>query len=122
LCNVFIVLQCTHLRWCTFMGQSITSRLPDDLVKEIEKISKAEQLDKSSVVRRLLSKAIAQWNLENALDAYQKGEVSLGRATEMAKVSIWRFMAKLNERKIPLNYSVEDLEDDLKFVKEAPDF
>ena len=103
------------------MGQSITSRLPDDLVKEIEKISKVEQLDKSSVIRRLLSKAIAQWNLEKALDEYQKGEISLGRAIEMAKVSIWAFMKKLSERKIPLNYSVEDFEDDLKFVNEAPD-
>jgi predicted HTH domain antitoxin len=104
------------------MGQSITSRLPDNIVKEIEKISKVEQLDKSSVIRRLLAKAIAQWNLENALDAYQKGDVSLGRAIEMAKVSIWTFMTKLSERKIPLNYTVEDFEDDLKFVNEASDF
>ncbi|MEX2684858.1 MAG: UPF0175 family protein [Candidatus Sigynarchaeota archaeon] len=103
------------------MGQSITARLPEDLVREIEKISKAEQLDKSSVIRRLLAKAIAQWNLEYALEAYQKGDVSLGRATEMAKVSIWTFMARLNERKIPLNYSVDDLEADLDFVKEAAD-
>jgi predicted HTH domain antitoxin len=109
------------LRSCIIMGQSITSRLPDDIIKEIEKISKAEQLDKSSVVRRLLAKAIAQWNLDCALDAYQKGDASLGRATEMAKVSIWSFMTKMSERKIPLNYSTNDLQDDLKFVEGAPD-
>jgi predicted HTH domain antitoxin len=104
------------------MSPSITYWLPDNLVKEIERISKAEQLDKSSVIRRLLAKAIAQMNLENALDAYQKGDVSLGRATEMAKVSIWTFMTRLNERKIPLNYSVEDFEDDLVFVNETDEY
>ncbi len=100
----------------------MTMWLPDDLVEEIEKISKAEQRSKSSVIRRLLARAIAEWNLENALNEFQKGEISLGRAFEMAKVSIWTFMTKLNERKIPLSYSLKDLEEDLEFLRRSLDF
>jgi predicted transcriptional regulator len=36
------------------MGKTLTSRLPDDMVKEIERIARIEKLDKSSVIRRLL--------------------------------------------------------------------
>nr|MDO8114029.1 UPF0175 family protein [Candidatus Sigynarchaeota archaeon] len=101
------------------MGRSITSRLPDDLVKEIEKISEAEHLDKSSVVRRLLARAIAEWNLENAVNAFQQGKASLGQATSLSNVSIWEFLDELRARKIPLHYDLEDFQDDLKTIAEA---
>ena len=100
------------------MGQSITSRLPDALVKEIERISEIEKLDKSSVVRRLLARAIDEWNMDHAVAAFQKGEISMGLAVEMAHVSIWAFLAKLHELKIPISYDVADLEEDLKYVQE----
>ena len=100
------------------MGQTVTSRLPDDMVKDIERIAEIESLDKSSVIRRLLNNAIAIWKLEYSLKLYQKGEISLGKAAELSKLSIWEFLEKLSERKIPLNYSLEDLQNDLETVKQ----
>ncbi|MHA1377840.1 MAG: UPF0175 family protein [Candidatus Helarchaeota archaeon] len=99
------------------MGQTVTSRLPDDMVKDIAEIAKIESLDKSSVVRRLLNNAIAIWKLEYSLELYRKGQISLGKAAELSKLSIWEFLEKLSERKIPLNYSLEDLQNDLETVK-----
>ena len=54
------------------MGKTITSRLPDKMVEEIERIAKLENLDRSSVVRRLLNKAIPEWKLDYALKLYQQ--------------------------------------------------
>jgi len=42
------------------MGKTYTSRCPDDMVKEIERIAQIEKLDKSSVIRRLLDRAIPE--------------------------------------------------------------
>ena len=100
------------------MGKTLTSRLPDKMIEEIEKIAEYEKLDKSSVVRRLLNTAIPLWKLEMALKSYQDGEVSLGRASELSGLSIWEFLDHLASKKIPLNYSLEDLENDLKIVEE----
>lgn len=100
------------------MGKTFTSRLPDDMVKEIEQIAQIEKLDKSSVIRRLLNRAIPEWKLEYALKLYQNGEISIGKAAELSSISIWEFMEKLSQYKIPLNYSLEDLESDLKLVKD----
>jgi len=36
----------------------------------------------------------------------------------MAHVSIWAFLTKLNEAKIPISYDVVDLEADLDYVQE----
>lgn len=100
------------------MGKTFTSRLPDDMVKEIERIAQIEKLDKSSVIRRLLNRAIPEWKLEYALKLYQNGEISIGKAAELSSISIWEFMEKLSQYKIPLNYNLEDLESDLKLVKD----
>ena len=98
------------------MGKTLTSRLSDEMIEEIEKIAEYEKLDKSSIVRRLLNRAIPLWKLEMALKLYQDGEVSLGRASELSGLSIWEFLDHLALKKIPLNYSLEDLENDLRTV------
>ena len=100
------------------MGKTITSRLPDKMVEEIERIAKLENLDRSSVVRRLLNKAIPEWKLEYALKLYQHKEISLGKAAELSSLSIWEMLEKLSQNKIPLNYDLEELKSDLEKVKE----
>ncbi len=100
------------------MGKTITSRLPDDMVEEIEKIAEIEKLDKSSVIRRLLNKAIPTWKLEYALKLYQNKEISLGKAAELSSLSIWELLEKLSQKKIPLNYDLEDLKNDFERVEE----
>jgi predicted HTH domain antitoxin len=98
------------------MGKTMTSRLPDEMAKTIEEIAEIEKLDKSSVIRRLLDKGITQWKEEFALKLYQDREVSLGKAAEIASLSIWEFLDKLAEKKIPINYDTDDLLHDLKNV------
>jgi predicted HTH domain antitoxin len=100
------------------MGKTITTRLPDEMVDEIKKIAEIEKLDKSSVVRRLLDKAIPSWKLEHALKLYQNKEISIGKAAELSSLSIWEFLDHLSLKKIPLNYDLEDLKIDLEKVKE----
>ncbi len=98
------------------MGKTVTSRLPDDMVQDIEKISTIEKLDKSSVIRRLLDKAISLWKIEYALKLFKDKEISLGKAAEICELSIWTFLLKLKEEKIPIHYDLEELRQDLALI------
>jgi predicted HTH domain antitoxin len=51
--------------------------------------------------------------LEVAVSYYAQGFVSMGKATELSRLSRWAFEAALADRKIERNYSKEDLEADL---------
>lgn len=51
--------------------------------------------------------------LEIAVALYQREILSLGKAAAFANMHRMTFQAALAERKVPINYSVEDLEDDL---------
>lgn len=52
--------------------------------------------------------------LEVAAILYQKGKLSLGKASELANIHKLAFQKELAKRKIPSNYNEEAFEQDLK--------
>jgi predicted HTH domain antitoxin len=54
---------------------------------------------------------------ELALWLYSKGKLSIGRAMKFAKMNRFEFMELMNKNNIPMNYSVEDLEQDIQTIK-----
>lgn len=53
-----------------------------------------------------------------ALELYREGRVSLGKAAEIAGLSLREFLYELRTRRIPLNYDLEELEEDLQVINE----
>jgi predicted HTH domain antitoxin len=92
----------------------ITTRVPEELAKEVERIAQAEALDKSTTIKRLLIKAVEAWKMDHALKLYQEGKISIGKAAETSGVSLWEILDTILKRKIPLQITREDLEEDLK--------
>lgn len=99
------------------MAEVMTARLPSDLEKDLTLVAKQEHLDKSTALRRLLSKSLAEWKKEYAISQYKEGSFSTEQAAKAAGLSIWAFFDLLQQKKIPLNYDKEELESDLKTIK-----
>lgn len=51
---------------------------------------------------------------ELALLLYQQERLSFGKARELAGMTVWAFQSLLGERDIPVNYDVEDLDQDIR--------
>lgn len=83
------------------MGATITTRVPDDIEKKIENISRIEHLDKSTVVRRLLSNAVQEWLIENALEQYRDGKITIGRAAGLVGIPLREMIAIAAKKGIP---------------------
>lgn len=95
------------------MGSTLTTRIPDDLAAEIERISEDEQLDKSAVARRLLERAVTEYNREDAFERYSTGEISLGTLASRTDLPVRRVLAELRDRDIHFQYSPESLDEDI---------
>ncbi len=55
-----------------------------------------------------------------AAELYREGELSLGKAAEVAGVrNKWDMLRLLNEKRIPIDYTAKDVEKDLETLKEA---
>ena len=93
----------------------MNTRVPVVILGEVENIAREEQTDKSSVVRKLLNRAIKDWKLEKAVKMYLKKKVTLEKSAEIAEISVRELITYLKEKELEIgNLSAEDLEDDIK--------
>jgi predicted HTH domain antitoxin len=79
---------------------TISARVPDDLEAELEAYLEAEQLDRSTAVRKLLMDGLDSWRRERALSKLEAGDVTFNRAAEIADMSVWDFAQLAREREI----------------------
>jgi len=96
--------------------EAVTTRLPKELVDEIERMAEKERADRSEVIRRLLDEALRQKKIEGALSLYREGRATLWKAAEIAGLSLREIMELVKKNKIPVAYSVEDLDRDLDYA------
>jgi len=98
-------------------SEAVTARLPREMLTEIEKLTKKEQMDRSELIRRLLDSALQQKRIDDALKAYQDGKVTLWRAAEMSGLSLREMMELAKDKKIAVPYTLGDLKRDLDYVR-----
>jgi predicted HTH domain antitoxin len=96
--------------------QAVASRLPLELLKDLEMIEAQEQADRSTVVRKLLKKAVGDWKREHYAQLYGEGKISLARAAREASVSLWEMMDYVRQRKITAQYDLEELRKDIQGI------
>ena len=96
----------------------VTARVSEDLYEKIERIKDEEQTDRSTAINRLLERGVGDWQIETAVRRYRNGTVSVGRAAELADVSVWQFLDVLDERGVEMNYDESDLEADIAAVRD----
>jgi predicted HTH domain antitoxin len=56
--------------------------------------------------------------VELALLLYMQCRLSIGKARELANMSLWEFRQLLASRKIPAHYDINDLNDDVSTLKQ----
>ena len=98
--------------------ERVTVTISDNLLKEIDEIAKERHEDRSAALRQVLSIGINEVKIKDALDSYIRGKVSIEKAAELAGVSIWKIIELLKEKKVPLRYSAEDAEKEIKAIME----
>jgi predicted HTH domain antitoxin len=96
--------------------QMVGTWLPDAVARDLEAIEQVEQVDRSTTVRKLLSRAIQDWKLDHYSRLYGGGKLTLARAAREAGVSLWEMMDYVKTKKITAQYDLEDFQRDLKTV------
>jgi len=80
--------------------ETISARVPEDPEAELEAYREGEKLDRSTAVRRLLSEGLEAWRRDRALESLAAGGVTLSRAAERARTSVWDFARLAEERDV----------------------
>ncbi|MCF2136351.1 MAG: UPF0175 family protein [Candidatus Thorarchaeota archaeon] len=97
--------------------ETVTARLSEEMIKQLEVLAKEEQIDRSELIRRALAYGIKRFLIDRALKAYRERKVTLWKAAEMAGVSLREMIDEADRSLIPIAYDIKDLEKDLAFAK-----
>jgi len=98
------------------MTQPMGIRLPREVLDKIEKISKNEMEDRSTVIRKLLFIGYIEFMKKKAFEEYSKGNISFSKAAEIAGISLWEMEKYLINQGYKSEYSIEDLEKEIRLL------
>ena len=62
---------------------------------------------------------VPELKLEMAVSLYAQGRLSLGKARELAGMSLWEFRQVLGARRIPAHVRPEDMDADMATMRKA---
>ena len=79
---------------------TISTRVNEKLMEDIEKFMEEEKLDKSIALRKLIAEALEEWKKERALNLLEGGRITFTKAAEIAEMNIWDFSELVKEKKI----------------------
>lgn len=86
------------------MSKTMSIRMDEENYRFLSGLARAEKADLSKAVREVVGRG----RLLLAIEQYKKGEASLGRAAQIAGVSIGAMMALLSEYRVKSNLGKED--------------
>jgi len=96
------------------MPVTLTTRVDEKLAKLIDEIAKQEGMDRSTIMRRFLSKAVKDWLIEKNLKDYEEGKITLWQAAENCGLSLWEITSEMKKRGLIIPYTLEDLKEDVR--------
>ena len=91
------------------MTQAIGIRLPKEMLEKIEKISRKEVEDRSTVIRKLVLLGYLEFMKKKSAEEYIKGNITLSEAAFQASLTLWEMEKYLVENGFKSSYSIEDL-------------
>ncbi|MHA1762776.1 MAG: UPF0175 family protein [Promethearchaeota archaeon] len=90
------------------MSKRISIIIPKKMNEELNNLQNFLKMDKSNLIRYLLNKSIQEVKIETMLNEYRKRKLSLGKAAELAGITLWEFIEYCRKNNIQLDLTEED--------------
>lgn len=98
------------------MGQAIGIRIPKEILKQIEGISREAMEDRSTTIRRLLIIGYKDFVKMKSFEEYKKGSITLSEAARKARLTVWEMEKYFIEQGFKSSYSIDDFEREIKIL------
>ena len=96
------------------MTATVSTRIEENILSEIDELSKEKQMDRASLLRNLIVEGLSIEKEKKVLGMYKERRISMAKAAEMLNIDIWQMIDLIKEENLYIDYSQEELEEDLK--------
>ena len=95
-------------------ASTVSTRIDKEMLSEIDELSKEKQMDRASFLRNLIVEGLSIERKKKVLSMYKDRKISMAKAAEMLDVNLWDMLDLIEEEGIYLEYSEEELREDIK--------
>lgn len=96
------------------MTTTISTRIEEKVLAEIDEMSKEKQMDRASLLRNLIVEGLVIEKKRKVLEMYKEKRISLAKGAEMLGIDLWQMIDLIKEENLYIDYSEEELKEDLK--------
>lgn len=89
-------------------------KLKDSLYKEAERASKFQRIKVEELIPQALKQGLTVLNEKSVLELYRDRRITLQKAASMLSIDIWEMVEKIKKADIHMDYTGEELAEDLK--------
>lgn len=87
----------------------LTTRVEDELMKDLELIEHEEKAERAEVARRLLADAVKNWKLKKALEKIAGGAWTVRRAAKFAGITYYEMIEEMAKHGVDSGPTLADL-------------
>ncbi len=96
------------------MATTITTRMDEKIVKEIDQLSKEQQMDRATMLRNLIVEGLKKERLKRVVELYRQEKISMGKARTLLNIDFDEWLTLMKKENLYLHYDDEMLQEDLK--------
>jgi len=89
-------------------------KLKDSLYKEAERLSKTQGIQVDVLIPQTLKQGLNVLNEKEVLELYGDCKITLQKAATLLSIDIWEMIDKIKKADLHIDYSIEELSEDLK--------
>jgi len=85
---------------------SLSIRTEKEIIEELDRLAKLQNLDRTSIVKKILKRGIEEEKLELAIALYLKGQ-TIGRSADISQCNFWDLLDELKKRGIMKHFDLD---------------
>jgi len=98
------------------MSVTVTTRIDESRLKEIDKLSSGKHMDRATMLRNLIEEGLKKEKRENIIKLYKEKKVSSGKARKLLNIDFDEWLQIMKEENLYFEYDKDDLDDDLNGI------
>ena len=99
---------------------TLSTRLTAAELALLDNLAAVSGQGRAAMIKSILRTGMAELRFRNAVDAYRLGHVTLSKAAELAGLSLWDMVARLDKAQAEFHYDAEELREDLAAFAAEP--
>lgn len=87
----------------------VSAAIPNELLRSIDELARLKKVSRSMLLSESVKLGARELRIRFAVEQYQRGFMSVGRASEIAEVGLAEFLEEMKKRGVSVRHNLDSL-------------